>query len=171
MNKPKPADYSPYMSGYINLVIDSDDILSALAKQKEVSHQLFHNLTEDKAMHAYGEDKWTIKQVLGHMIDAERTFAYRILAFSRGQEELPGFDENMYVELGNFNSQNIKDLADEFKLTRESNLYLLQALTPAQLDTIGVANGNKITVLALVYIIAGHELHHLNIIKERYLIS
>ena len=169
MNRPEPEDYSPYMAGYVALALKEDDVLSALAQQKDTSYNLFSGLNEAQANYAYAEGKWTIKQLLGHMIDAERTFAYRILAFSRGQGPLPGFDENIYVEKGNFNDQSIKDLAAEFKATRESNLYMLRALTPEQLSAEGIASGNRITVLALVYIMAGHERHHLNIIKERYL--
>jgi uncharacterized damage-inducible protein DinB len=161
MNKPKPEDYSPYMAGYISLVIDEEDILSTLTTQINTAYNLFNNLDEAKANHAYGEGKWTLKQVVGHMIDAERTFAYRILVFSRGQESLPGFDENTYVEKGEFNSRTIQDLAAEFKATRESNLYMLRALTPTQLSAEGIANDNRITVTALIYIMAGHERHHL----------
>lgn len=169
MNKPKPEDYSPYMAGYINLVINEDDIISALAKQVHTTCNLFNNLTDEEANYAYAEGKWTLKQVLGHIIDAERTFAYRLLAFSRGQESLPGFDENTYVDKGDFNARTIQDLAAEFNSTRESNLYMIRALNKEQLAAEGIANGNRITVTALIYIMAGHERHHLNIVNERYL--
>jgi uncharacterized damage-inducible protein DinB len=168
MNKPNSADYSPYMAGYVNLAINSGDVLTTLAQLKDSSYNLFTNLNDEMANHAYAEGKWTIKQVVGHLIDAERTFAYRALAFSRGQAELPGFDENQYVDNATFNDRTLQNLAAELKSTRESNLYMLRALTPQQLDATGVANGNKITVLSLVYIMAGHELHHLNILNERY---
>jgi uncharacterized damage-inducible protein DinB len=169
MNKPIAEEYAPFYGTYMKMVGDGD-VLAMLEGQCATSYALFSNLSDEQANHAYGEDKWTIKQVLGHMIDAERTFAYRILAFSRGQKELPGFDENEYVERSTFNDRQITDLAAEFKKIREANLYLLHALTPGQLDATGIANGNKISVLAIVYIMAGHELHHIKIVKERYLV-
>lgn len=132
--------------------------------------KLFANLTEEQAMHAYGPDKWTIKQVLGHMIDTERTFAYRAFAFSRGQVELPGFDENTYVELANFNTRDIQDLAAEFKAVRSANLYLIRNLRDDQLEMSAISNGVLTSVRALVYAMAGHIQHHLNIVRERYLI-
>lgn len=168
MDRPNPEDYAAFYGRYISLVGDGD-VLDLLENQTATSYNLFSTLNDEQANHAYGDDKWTIKQVVGHMIDAERTFAYRILAFSRGQEELPGFDENTYVELSNFNSRTIQSLAAEFKATRESNLYMLRALTPQQTIATGIANGSTIAVNTIVYIMAGHELHHLKIIKERYL--
>lgn len=103
------------------------------------------------------------------MIDAERTFAYRILAFSRGQKELPGFEEDEYVAKSTFNSRTLSDLVEEFKLVREANLFLFRSLTPQQLVATGIANSNINSVRALLYIAAGHEMHHINLIKERYL--
>ena len=103
------------------------------------------------------------------MIDAERTFGYRILAFSRGQKELPGFEEDDYVEKSTFKSRTLADLAEEFKMVREANLFLFRSLTPQQLLATGIANSNIISVRALLYIAAGHEMHHINLIKERYL--
>jgi uncharacterized damage-inducible protein DinB len=171
MNKPTAEEYAPFYGTYMKMVGDGDDVLTLLEEQCAGSYALFSSLSDEQANYAYAEGKWTIKQVLGHMIDAERTFAYRILAFSRGQKELPGFDENEYVERATFNDRSITDLAAEFKKVRESNLYLLQALTPEQLNATGIANGNQISVLAIVYIMAGHELHHIKIVKERYLIN
>lgn len=168
MNRPTPEEYLPFYETYISLVGD-EPVLDTLEYLKEISYNLLSNLSEDQANYAYVEGKWTVKELLGHMIDAERTFAYRILAFSRGQEELPGFDENTYVDRATFRARSIKDLADEFRATRESNLYLFRALTPQQLAQTGIANGAKISVKALLYITAGHEIHHLNILKERYL--
>jgi uncharacterized damage-inducible protein DinB len=167
MHKPEPAAYEEFYGRYLRLV-DQEDILKKLESLKTSTYQLFNSLTDEQANYAYGEGKWTIKQVAGHLIDAERTFAYRILAFSRGQEELPGFDENIYVELSNFNDRTLKDLAAEFKTVREANLYMLRALTPAQIEAKGIANGSPIQVNTIIYIMAGHEVHHLNILKERY---
>ena len=167
MTPPKPEEYAPMMGNYIKLVADTD-IISTLEQQNTTVFDLFDNLTEEKAMYAYGPDKWTLKQVIGHLIDAERTFAYRAYAFSRGQNELPGFDENTYVERGGFNTRSIQDLAAEFKAVRISNLYFIRALSAEQLTTVAISNNIPTSVRALVYVMAGHVQHHLNIVNERY---
>jgi hypothetical protein len=168
MTAPKPEEYAVFMGNYIKLIIDSADIIDTLEQQSKQVVDLFNNLSEEKAMYAYGPDKWTLKQVVGHTIDAERTFAYRAFAFSRGQAELPGFDENTYVDRAGFNNQPIQDLVAEFKAVRASNLYFIRALGDDHLTTIAISNGIPTSVRALVYAMAGHVQHHLNIVKERY---
>jgi uncharacterized damage-inducible protein DinB len=170
MHRPTAEDCTPFYGRYIALVND-EPVLDTLENLKTSSYDLFSKLTDEQAAHAYAEGKWTVKEVVGHLIDAERTFAYRVLAFSRGQAELPGFDENTYVARSAFNARTIQDLALEFKTVREANLYMLHALTEDQLTATGIANGSKINVNTIVYIMAGHELHHLSILKDRYLIS
>ncbi len=167
-NRPHSDEYAAYYATYINLVGD-EPILDILENLKESTYSFFMGIDTDKADYAYAEGKWTIKELLGHLIDAERTFAYRILAFSRGQQELPGFDENAYVENATFSSRLFKDIVEEFRQVRESNMYLFRSLSSQQLNATGIASGNKISVRALLYICAGHEIHHLNIVKERYL--
>jgi uncharacterized damage-inducible protein DinB len=167
MNRPNAGDHAAFYDKYINLVND-EPILETLEKLKTSTYGFFCSLTDEQANYAYAEGKWTIKEVAGHLTDAERTFAYRAFAFSRGQGELPGFDENEYVETATFNTRTLQDLAAEFKATREANLYMLRSLTDDQLNLIGVANQANIKVNSIVYIMAGHELHHLNILKERY---
>lgn len=167
MHKPEPAAYDQFYGRYIKLA-DQEPILETLEKLKTSTYQLLSGLTSEQANYVYAPGKWTVKEVAGHLIDAERTFAYRVLAFSRGQAELPGFNENVYVERSNSNDRTIQDLATEFKTVREANLYMLRALTPEQLDAKGIANGHPIQVNTIVYIMAGHEAHHLNILKERY---
>jgi len=166
-SKPNPDEYAAYYGKYINLAGD-EPILDTLQQLKEDTYSFFNSIDTDKADYAYAEGKWTIKEVLGHLIDAERTFAYRALAFARGQEELPGFDENAYVENAHFDARLLKDLAAEFRQVRESNMYLFRSLSSEQLMATGVASNNKVSVRAILYITAGHEIHHLNIIKERY---
>jgi uncharacterized damage-inducible protein DinB len=166
-NRPAPDEYAPYYAGYISKVGD-EPILDVLENLKEDTYSFFTNIDGDKADYAYAEGKWTIKEVLGHLIDAERTFAYRALAFARGQAELPGFDENVYVENANFDSRLLKDLAAEFRQVREANMYLFRSFSPGQLRSTGIASNNRVSVRAILYITAGHELHHVNIIKERY---
>ena len=167
MHKPEPAAYEQFYGKYIELV-DQEPVLEKLESLKNSTFELLSNLTEEQANYAYAPGKWTVKQVAGHLIDAERTFAYRALAFSRGQAELPGFDENIYVERANSNLRGIKNLATEFKTVREANLYMLRTMTHEQIEARGVANGKPIQVNTIIYIMAGHEMHHLNILKERY---
>ncbi|MDB5137929.1 MAG: DinB family protein, partial [Mucilaginibacter sp.] len=158
----------PFHNTYISKVPDGD-VIELLKQLKDSTFALFNSMTEDKANYAYAEGKWTLKQALGHMIDTERTFAYRLLCFSRNYVELPGFDQDVYVNSGNFNSRTIQSLAAEFRATRESNLYLIESLTDEQLLLKGIASGNTVSVRALIYMMAGHELHHLAIINEKYL--
>ncbi|PJJ84102.1 DinB family protein [Mucilaginibacter auburnensis] len=169
MKPPKPEEHAPFMGNYINLIINTPDVIALLEQQTNAVFDLFSKLSEEKAMHAYGPDKWTLKQVLGHIIDTERTFAYRAFAFSRGQAELPGFDENTYVELADFNKRNIADLAAEFKAVRAADVFLIRNLRDDQLEMSAISNGILTSVRALVYAMAGHIQHHLNIVRERYL--
>jgi uncharacterized damage-inducible protein DinB len=167
INRPQPDEYSAYTSTYVNLVGD-EPILDILTSQKESTYNFFMGL-KDKADYAYAEGKWNIKEVLGHMIDAERTFAYRLLCFSREEVELPGFDQDAYFMKATFNSRTLEDLANEYKAVREANLYLFRSLSETQLTQKGIASGNPVSVRALLYILAGHEMHHIKILKERYL--
>ena len=168
INAPQPEEYAPYYAGYVNLVGD-EPILEILEGLKDSTYEFLKSLPPQKADYAYAEGKWTIKEVLGHMTDAERTFGYRVLCFSREETVLPGFDQDVYSLKATFNSRSLEDLADEFRAVRESNLYLFRSLTRQQQTQKGIASGNPVSVRALLYISAGHELHHLNILKERYL--
>jgi uncharacterized damage-inducible protein DinB len=168
INKPPPDEYPPFAAVYINQV-ETTDVIGLLEQLKDSTYKLFNSLSDDQAMHAYAAGKWTLKQVLGHMIDTERTFAYRAFVFSRNNIELPGFDQDIYVDNTDFNRQSIQNLASEFKAVREANLFLYKAFTDEQLLRKGVASGHPVSVRGLVYMIAGHELHHLKIIQERYL--
>jgi uncharacterized damage-inducible protein DinB len=167
ITKPKPGDYSPFAAGYVGLVGDND-VINMLEQQMEISYLLFSNLSDEQGLYAYAPGKWTVKQALGHMIDTERTFAYRALVFSRNHIELPGFDQDIYVNNTDFNSQNIKDLAEEFRALRQANLYMAKAFSGEQLNRNGIASNHLFTVTAFVFMLAGHERHHLNLFKERY---
>jgi uncharacterized damage-inducible protein DinB len=168
IHRPQPNEYSTFAETYVASV-PGTDVLELLAETKDVTYNLFSNMSDEKAMYAYAEGKWTLKQVLGHMIDTERTFAYRALCFSRNNIELPGFDQNVYVDNTDFNGRTIQSLADEYKATRESTLYLYRSFSDEQLLRGGIASGNPVTVRGLVYMTAGHEQYHLKLIKERYL--
>jgi uncharacterized damage-inducible protein DinB len=168
INKPQTDEYASWSARYVNLV-ETTDVIALLEQLKQKTYNFFSGMTDESAMYTYSEGKWTFKEMLGHMIDAERTFGYRAFVFSRDNVELPGFDQNVYVANTDYNSQKIKDLAEEYKATRESNLYLFRAFTEEQLMRKGIANNNLVSVRALVYITAGHELHHWKVIEEKYL--
>jgi uncharacterized damage-inducible protein DinB len=167
ISKPSPEEYSPFATGYVNLVPDTY-VVELLEQLMESSYQLLSKLTDEQAAYAYAPGKWTVKQVLGHMIDTERTFAYRALVFSRNYIELPGFDQDIYVDNTDFNAQSIQDLAAEFKATRLSNIYMIRGFSEEQLLRTGIASNHLFSVRAFVYMMAGHELHHLRSLKEQY---
>ncbi|MES2274480.1 MAG: DinB family protein [Bacteroidota bacterium] len=169
IDKPLPGEYAPYYETYVSLV-KTDNIINLLTKLQDSTFNFFNNLPADKAEYAYADGKWTIKQVVGHLIDAERVFAYRLFCFSRGDKSsLPSFDENSYVENGGFNKRSLLNLIEEFKTVRAANIYLLKSISNEQSVIVGTASNVPVSVRALAYIMAGHELHHLRIINERYL--
>jgi uncharacterized damage-inducible protein DinB len=169
MIKPEPEEYAPFYKGYVEL-IGNDNVLEKLSSNRKKTYYFFLSLPNEKADYAYAEGKWSIKEVLGHVIDTERIMSYRLLRFSRGDyNALAGFNENFYSSRSNHKTRTLEDLADEFSTLRKANLYLYQNLTEEQLKRKGVASNATVSVKALLYIIAGHELHHIHIIKERYL--
>jgi hypothetical protein len=169
IKRPQPDEYSAYAAGYVAKVPDGP-ILEVLEYLKESTYNFFSRMTDEQADHAYAEGKWTLKQVLGHMIDTERFFSFRAFCFSRGDKSpLPGFEQDDYVNGANFDTRSIQSLAHEFKAVREANLYLYSSFTEEQSLMTGTANNNPVSVRALVYMTAGHELYHLDLIKERYI--
>jgi uncharacterized damage-inducible protein DinB len=169
ISKPQPDEYAPYAAGYVNKV-PNGPVLEILDYLKDSTYNFFSRMTDAQAEYAYAEGKWTLKQVLGHMIDTERVFAFRAFCFSRGEQQpLPGFDQDMYVDNANFEGRSIQDLATEFKIVRESSLFLYRSLTEEQGLLKGTASNHPVSVRALVYMTAGHELYHLDLIKENYI--
>jgi uncharacterized damage-inducible protein DinB len=168
IKRPQPDEYSALPARYVDLVVNGP-ILEILEYQQQSTYNFFVRMDPGKAAYAYADGKWTVKQVLGHMADSERVFAYRALAFSREAIELPGFDQDVYMEKATFNTRSLEDLANEFKTIREASLYLFKSMTEDQTTQKGIASGNPVSVRALAYIIAGHEMHHIKILKERYL--
>ncbi|SOD20022.1 DinB family protein [Pedobacter xixiisoli] len=167
MNPPQIQDYPVWYKGYIDLV--EGDVLNILETQAEEFAD-FINANSDKADYAYAAGKWTIKEMFGHIIDTERIMVFRLTSFARAEKAaLPGFDENDYVTNAHFKDRSLASLCDEFVLLRKSNMYLINSLNEEELDRSGVANGNQISVKALVYILAGHVMHHKNVILQRYL--
>jgi hypothetical protein len=169
VTRPEATEHNPYYAKYIALVTEADAI-QALESQIVDALALLRTIPESKGDHRYGPDKWTIREVLGHLIDGERVFAYRALRFARNDRtELPGFDENTYVPAGGFGRRTLADLAAEWELVRRSNLAMFSGLDAEAWRRQGTANGNGISVRALAYIIAGHGRHHVALLRERYL--
>jgi len=167
--EPFVAQVAPYYHRYIALV-QGNDIISHLEKSMTESLEFLSTITEDQSHYAYAPGKWTIKEVMGHLIDAERIFAYRALRIARKDKtNLPGFEENDYVAAAGFNGIKWADLLHQFRTLRQSNVALFYTFSETQLQQEGTANDAPTNVKALIYIIAGHHLHHMNVIKERYL--
>jgi hypothetical protein len=169
MKRPEKTEYASFYDTYVSLVNETDIVL-AMNKQLAEIENLFSQMTDEQGLFAYEAEKWTIKQLLGHLIDGERVFAYRAFRISRGDATpLAGFDQDPYVENGNFNATNLADLLEEFLSLRKSNILMFNNLLPNAWDFIGTASENKITTRALAYIMVGHIRHHIRILKEKYL--
>jgi hypothetical protein len=161
--------YPSHFAGYIKLV-ENEGLNSVLKNQIETSKQFFNSIPGEKTDYRYAEGKWNIKEVLQHIIDTERVFTYRALAFARLElNALPGMDENSYAKNSNADSRKWKDMIDEFEAVRQSTLHLYQSFSKPQLELIGKTVSYEISVKSLGYTIAGHLAHHINILKERYL--
>ena len=170
IKRPDKSEYPTFYETYISLMNDAD-ILDVLENQCHDFYAFVKAIAIDKADVRYAEGKWTVKEVIGHMIEVERIMAYRALAISRKDaQSLPGMDENHYIVNSNYRNTSVTDLAEEFFHLRLANLYFIKNLTPEMQSQKGVANNNEISVAALVYIIAGHLEHHVNILKSRYML-
>lgn len=166
--RPQENDYAPFYKGYIEQVPQGEPI-PALEKAGEEISRFLTLLPEGKSNYRYGPDKWTVKELLQHVIDTERIMAYRALTIARGDTApLPGFDENSYVRQANVDYRSLNEFKTELQLVRKSSVCLFQSFDEAAFRRRGIANNNPITVLALAYIIAGHQLHHFRILQERY---
>ena len=169
--RPHSSEYAPFYSGYIAAVPEGD-VLEVLRTGGRELHDTAVAIPEQRGGFRYAEDKWTIRELLGHVIDAERIFTYRALRIARGDvTPLPGFDENDYVRTADSDSRTIASLAREFGVVRESTVQLFQSLPSDAWVRRGVASGKEISVRALAYIVAGHPQHHLRILRERYLVG
>lgn len=168
--KPANGEYPAYYRNYINLVKEGS-LKEILLKQLEEMTILISHVNEEQAYYRYAEGKWTLKEVIGHITDTERIMAYRLLRFARGdQTALAGYDDESYVLEATFHSRSIPDLLEEFIAVRHSTISLIKSLPEKSWNRKGIANNGEISVAALAYIIAGHELHHRRIIEEKYLI-
>ena len=163
------SEYSDYFEYYINLNLN-DDLIHGLENQLAITQKFFKNLPVDKLEFQYEIGKWTPKDILQHLIDTERVFSYRALRFARFDSvALPGYEENDFAASAKANSRTIDDLLAEYSVTRQSTIALFKTFSDEMLKSVGVASGASNSVRAIDYTIVGHEIHHINIIKERYL--
>jgi uncharacterized damage-inducible protein DinB len=166
--RPETGEFLPYYGKYIALVPEGP-IMETLRRQIEETTALLRAVPRDREDYRYAEGKWSVKEVVGHMCDAERVFAYRALRFGRAdQTPLAGFDENTYVPAGRFGDRTLANVADEFRAVREATVRLLEGMPDEAFARSGKANDAAITVRALAWIMAGHERHHVGVLKERY---
>ena len=170
MNRPETHEFDPYYNTYISL-IEGDNVLPALDAQSAEMSAIFSEIPEEKGTFAYAEGKWTVKEVLSHLIDGERIFAYRFLRISRGDETpIEGFEQDGYIENSNANNRSFASLIDEFDMQRRSNMLMLRNLSDEGSRRMGTASEKTISARAIAYIMAGHVRHHIRILNERYLV-
>jgi hypothetical protein len=169
IKRPERKEYPDFFETYIKLV-PGDTVLKRLQDSLLDMQGILSNIPEEYENFKYAPDKWTVKDVIGHIIDTERIMAYRALRFARNDKvELPGYDQNIYAPHANYNKRTLYDIGHEFSLVRESNLILFRSFDEEALMRWGKANHWDMTVRALIYVISGHETHHLNILRTRYL--
>ncbi len=165
---PDATEYNPFYQPYVALVTEPD-VLDVLERQAAELPALAAAVAPDRERFRYGEGKWSVRQVVGHLIDSERVFGYRAFCIARGDRaSFPGFDEGEYVTASQYDDTSLADLAVEFEAVREANLAFLRRLRPAAWATIGTANGKPVSVRALAWIMAGHVRHHQRVLAERY---
>jgi len=168
VSRPQPGEYAPYYDRYIS-VVAGDDILATLDGQRREMMLLLSGRDDKDGDFRYAPEKWSAKEVLGHVCDTERIFAYRALRISRADPTpIEGFEQDDYVRNGPFGQRPIADLVEDFIAVRRATLSLLRNLDEAAWLRCGIANKSEVTVRALAYIIAGHELHHRRILEEKY---
>src|SRR5215213_2506495 len=167
--RPEPNEYASYYEKYISLVPDAD-LIQTLERQGAETLALLRALPEERGGHRYEPGKWSIKQLVGHISDGERLFSYRALSIARGDRApLPGMEQEEWMANVDFDARTLADLLDEFEAVCAATLHLLRHLSPEAWARRGTASDNEVTVRALAYIIAGHEAHHVGVLRERYL--
>jgi hypothetical protein len=169
MQRPEKTEYAPFYETYVSLV-DETDVIAALQNQLTEMQALLGEIAEEKGTHAYAEGKWTIKELIGHLNDGEKIFAYRALRIARADETpMEGYEQDGYIENANFNEWRLADLMEEFALLRRAGILFFKNLPEEAWTRTGTANDSKVSVRALAYIIIGHVRHHTNILRARYL--
>lgn len=169
LSRPAAVDYDPAAAGYVALAPDITDAVAQLISQRDAVGRRLSVVNATAAGHRYAPGKWSVREVVGHLCDAERIFAYRLLRIARGDETpLAGFDENTYVPAGSFDARELNALIKEWMATRDSTIALVRGLPADGWTRRGVANGKAVTAASLAYIILGHVEHHLGILRDRY---
>ncbi|HEY6160515.1 MAG TPA: DinB family protein [Bacteroidia bacterium] len=167
--RPGKSEYPEFFEQYIKLV-PGDRVMKKLQDSILDLQQILSNIPEEFENFSYAPGKWTIKDVVGHIIDTERIMAYRALRFARNDKvELPGYDQDIYAPHAGYNKRTLYDIAHEFGLVRESNLILFRNFDEEALARKGRANNWDMTVRSLIYVTSGHELHHLDVLRKKYL--
>lgn len=167
--RPQPNEAASYYSKYIERV-PGDDIVDVLTKQSQETAEFLSSISEEQSLHRYAADKWSMRELLGHVNDTERVFMYRAMWFARGFEDpLPSFDQEIGFKAAESDSVSWQSHLDEFRAIRSATVAFFQNLPESGWSRSGVASDSPVTVRALAYIIAGHEAHHVAILRERYL--
>lgn len=168
LQRPDSEEYSPYFTGYISQVPEGD-YLSFIHSQLDAVVDLFSPISDEQGFYRYEPGKWSLKEVLGHMTDTERIMSYRMLRIARGDTtNLPGFDQDLFIDNASFDELSMKDLLNDFQAARQATFSLLKTISEEAWSRKGIANNNEISARALAYVIAGHAQHHLVVIQQKY---
>ncbi len=169
MNRPNESEYAPYYQNYVDRVSESD-ILQVLRAQMDELDVLLEHVAPDQETFRYAEGKWSIRELVGHLIDGERVFGYRSFCIARGeQQNLPSFDQDDYMLTSHYDKFELEDLLSELRLIRLGNIAMFRTLDESAWSRSGMANNSSVSVRALAFIMAGHLRHHMNVLRERYL--
>jgi DinB superfamily len=169
MRRPDPSEHIPYYGKYIVFVEEGEDVLTLLEKQPRDLQALFASVPEDRGGYCYESGKWSLREVLGHLVDVERVLGFRAYCFSRGESQpLPGVDFESYAATGEHDRRTLAEMLQEFEGLRRSHAAMFRALGEEASRRIGTADGNPISVRSLAYILAGHVRYHAQLLKERY---
>jgi len=169
ITRPQVDEYVPFYAGYVQRVPENSDIIALMSSQPDELQSLLKNVTETQANVHPAPEAWSIKEVLGHICDAERVFAYRTMRIARADTTpLHGFEQNNYVRSTDFNARSLQDLIDEFTFQRRANVLCFKALTEEEISRTGIASNNPVSVRAILYIIVGHVMHHIESLKTDY---
>ena len=169
MNRPAETEYAPYYQSYVDQVSEND-VMAVLRAEVDDLDVLLNRVPAEKETYAYAEGKWTIREIVGHLIDGERVFGYRALCIARGEtQNLPGFEQDDYLRTSPYNRIELEDLLSELRLVRLSNVAMFRSLDEEAWDRVGTANNNAVSVRAIAFVMAGHVRHHMKVLREKYL--
>ncbi len=169
MNRPEPSEYAPDYEGYVSQVSENE-VLPVLRSQMDELDVLLNRVEPAQETFRYAEGKWSIREMIGHLIDGERVFGFRAFCIARGeQQSLPGFDQDDYMLTAPYDRIELEDLLSELRLIRLGNIAMLRTLDEESWNRVGTASDNQVSVRAIAFIMAGHVRHHMNVLRERYL--